>query len=50
MMQAMQILLFVGILFGFTVWVCQQAGFTLRTAINLFATLIMIAAFCALFL
>lgn len=49
-MIAIQILLFVGILFGFTVWACQQAGLSLKTAINVFSTFIMIAAFCALFL
>jgi hypothetical protein len=50
MMQAMQILLFVGVLFGLIVWVCQQAGLTLKTAIDVFSTFIMITVICALFL
>jgi hypothetical protein len=50
MITAIEILLFVGILFGFTVWACQQAGFTLKTAINMFSTFIMIAVFCVMFL
>jgi hypothetical protein len=49
-MTAIQILLFVGILFGFIVWICQQAGFTLQTAVNVFSTFIMITVLCALFL
>lgn len=50
MITAMQILLFVGILFGFIVWICQQAGYTLQTAVNVFSTFVMITVFCAVFL
>jgi hypothetical protein len=50
MMTAIQLLLFVGVLFGFIVWVCQQAGYTLKNAVDIFSTLILICAFCALFL
>lgn len=50
MIYAMQLLLFVGVLFGLIVWSCNQAGVTLKTAIDVFASIIMVVVFCTLFL
>lgn len=50
MMYAMQILLFVGLLFGFTVWICQQSGYSLKTAVDIFSAFVMVGVLCVMFL